>query len=251
MRIAPNSSTRTGRNCHRSNAPPPIASVTRTRRTNRASSSSLLSFDDPVTDAKRTAAVTVPFCSAVAASRLRLGPVKLRRGRVRHHRGAGDLHFVLKAVDHRRFALQHGVPTGLGDIARIVLLRLSDLRVVELRPVEEVGLGRAWLETGYRNAAVFDFFVQRRREAVNERFRAIVHGLERAGHVTGDRTGYQHLALAAFDHALHDRLDQHQRAGNVGIDDVQPFIRRLIKKAMAEAMARIGNKYVDWSIADG
>ena len=53
-----------------------------------------------------------------------------------------------------------------------------------------------------------EFFVQSRREAVDERLRAVVNCLERSREMAGDGPGDKHLALAALHHALNDRLDQ-------------------------------------------
>ena len=91
---------------------------------------------------------------------------------------------------------------------------------------------------------------ERRGEAVDERLRAVVDRLERAGHVPGDRAGDQHPALAALDHPLHDRLDQQQGAGDVGVDDVLPLVGALVEEAVAEAMAGIGDQHVDRAVAD-
>ena len=80
--------------------------------------------------------------------------------------------------------------------------------------------------------------------------RAVVDRLEGARHVPGDRAGDQHLALAALDHPLHDRLDQQQGAGDVGVDDVLPLVRALVEEAVTEAVAGIGDEHVDRSLAD-
>ena len=56
-----------------------------------------------------------------------------------------------------------------------------------------------------------------------------------AGHEAGDGTGDQDAATATLAHVASDFLDEVDRAGDVGVDDLQHLVEVLVEKALAQS----------------
>ena len=108
----------------------------------------------------------------------------------------------------------------------------ADLGVQHVGALEELGLGRARHQAGHGDAGVLQLVAQREGEGVDERLGAVVDRLEGARHEAGDRAGDQDAALAARAHVAADLLDQVDRAGDVGVDDVAAVVEVLVEEAL-------------------
>src|SRR6218665_1378406 len=153
--------------------------------------------------------------SVTSRTRLRQGPVELRRGGGRQHRGRGDEGLVLERARHQ------GLEALARDEFRTVLLVRADTGVVHARAVEEVGLRGARQERRDRHPGVLEFIADGLGEGQQERLGGGVHGLERAGHRRGDGGGEQDAALASLHHVLHHALGEVDRGRDVETDEVE------------------------------
>ncbi len=143
-----------------------------------------------------------------------------------------DLKLVLHARDDIALAIHHRLESDARDFGgiRLVLLR-ADLRIHQIRALEELGIGDARHETGHGHARVLELIAKRPGERIDERFRAVVDRLIGAGHEAGNRSGEQDAPLVTAAHVLADAMNQVKRAGDVGIDDMRDGTEVLIEKA--------------------
>ena len=86
---------------------------------------------------------------------------------------------------------------------------------------------------------------KRKGKRIDERFGAVVDGLIRARHETGDGAGQQDAALATAAHRPADELDQIDRPGDVRVDDVPRVLEVLIEKSVSQPMPGVGEQRVD------
>ena len=91
---------------------------------------------------------------------------------------------------------------------------------------------------------------QREGEGVQEGFGAVVDRLEGAGHEAGDRAGDQDAAFVRDAHVAARPLDEIDRAGDVGVDDVPDLFEILVEKRFAETAAGIGEQRIDRSAVE-
>src|SRR5689334_13101794 len=139
---------------------------------------------------------------------------------VGHQVGERRTQLVGRARDHAGLALLHGLEAGLRHVGGIRLLFRAHLGVEHVGTREEVGVGGPRHQAGDRDARVLELVTQRVRERIDEGLGAVVHGLERAGHVARNRTGDQDLAGVLAAHLFRDALDEIDGARDVGVDHV-------------------------------
>ena len=162
------------------------------------------------------------------------------------HIGHGRLQFVFPAANNIALALHHGGETGSGDLCRIVLCLLPNLRVEHVGTFEELSFSCARHQACNRHVGGLQFIPQREREGIEKRLGAIVDRLERARHKTGDGASDEDAALTASTHLARHFLNQIEGAGEVRINDVAHGIEVLVEKAVPQAMSRVGEQSINW-----